>query len=193
MGSVATSKDLGAFSVLGDFLGGGIFSEGQMKFVKVIGKLTGEDPNEPVSVTAREKLTSLSIGGDVENGSILVGYNKNEEAVNPDAQIGKVLVKGDWIASSLVAGVQDITGDGFGRNDTVIAGDTTPSVLSKIAKVVIKGTATGSAAAGDHFGITAQVIGKVIIGGASVPLSNALPDDVLLDEANGDFRIVELG
>jgi hypothetical protein len=109
MGSIATTKDLGAFSVLGDFLGGGIFSEGQMKFVKVIGKLTGDDPDEPVSVTARGKLTSLSIGGDVENGSILVGYNKNEEAVNPDAQIGKVLVKGNWIASSLVAGVQDIT------------------------------------------------------------------------------------
>jgi hypothetical protein len=92
-----------------------------------------------------------------------------------------------------VAGVQDATADGFGRNDTVIAGDTTPSILSKIAKVVIKGTASGSAAGGDHFGITAQVIGKLSIGGTSVPLSSAVPDDVLLDETNGDFRVVELG
>jgi hypothetical protein len=100
-GAIATTKDLGAVSIFGDFSGGGIFSDGEVKSVKIIGKLVSDDPNVPVSVTARNKLTSLVIGGDVENGSILVGYNKNEEPVNPDAQIGKVIVKGDWIASSL--------------------------------------------------------------------------------------------
>jgi hypothetical protein len=113
--------------------------------------------------------------------------------VNPDATIGRVLVKGDWKASSLVAGVDDVTNDGFGRNDVVITGDTTPGVISKIASVVIKGTATGSTTAGDHYGITAQQIGKVKIGGTSLTLNSTDLDDILIDETNGDFRVVELG
>ena len=113
--------------------------------------------------------------------------------MNPDARVGRVLVKGDWIASSLAVGIVDATNDGFGRNDTVIAGDTTPDVLSQIASVVIKGTATGSNTAGDHYGITAQSIGKLSIAGTSVDLDKDAIDDILLDETNNDFRVIEIG
>jgi hypothetical protein len=191
-GGIATTKDLGAFSVLGDFAGG-LFSEGAMKSVKVVKSLMSESPSEPTAITARTRIDSLVIGGDVENARILVGYNRDEDPVNADARIGKVTVKGNWIASSLVAGIDDTTDDGFGRNDIVIAGDSTPSILSTIASVVIKGTATGSADAGDHFGISAQQIGKLSISGTKVPLTKGTLDDILLDEANGDFRVVEIG
>jgi hypothetical protein len=190
-GGIVTTKDLGGFSVLKDF-SGGLFSDGAMKTVKVLGKMVSDDANAPATITARNKLDSLVISGDVENARILVGYSKDEDPVNADARIGKVLVKGNWSASSLVAGIDDSTGDGFGRNDTIIAGDSTPSVVSTIASVVIKGTATGSAAPGDHYGITAQRIGKVSIGGTNIPLLKDAPDDLLLDETNNDFRLVEL-
>jgi hypothetical protein len=132
------------------------------------------------------------IGDDVENARILVGYDKDEQSVNPDAHVGKVVVKGDWIASSLAVGIADSTNDGFGRNDVLIAGDITPSVVSRIASLTIKGTASGSSGSGDHFGITAQQIGKVKIGGTNIPLSKDVADNILLDEANSDFRVVEV-
>jgi hypothetical protein len=189
-GGITTTKDLGAFSVFGDLQNGSLFGGGGIKAVKVVGRVTSNDPNDPVTITARNKLGSLVINGDVENANILAGYNTNEDPVNPDASIGKVLVKGNWIASSLVAGIDDVTNDGFGQNDIVISGDTTPAI-SKIASVVIKGIASGTAAAGDHYGITAQQIGKVSIGGELVPLTENA-DDILVDTTNNDFRVVEI-
>src|SRR5204862_3994310 len=118
--------------------GGGLFSGGSIHSVKVRGKMWAEDAAPPIIMAARQGFDTLVIKGDVKNAQILAGYTRDGEPVNPDAHIGKVVVNGDWIKSSLVAGVADSTGDGFGQNDTVIAGDETPSVLSRIAKVIIK-------------------------------------------------------
>jgi hypothetical protein len=95
---------------------------------------------------------------------ILAGYDKSNTpvAVNGNASIGAVSVGGDWIASSLVAGVQDdadaaldeIFGD---TNDQAGPGHT---LVNRIASVLIKGLVIGSAAAGDHFGFVAQQIGS---------------------------------
>jgi hypothetical protein len=189
-GSIATNKGLGPFSLLGDFQNGNLFGGDGIKSVKVLGKIVSDNPAEPVTITARNKLGSLVVNNDVENARILVGYNNDEVPLNPDARVGKVVVKGNWIASSLVAGIADSPADGFGRNDIVIAGETTPAI-SKIANVIIKGTASGSAALGDHFGITAQQIGKVSINGESVPLTDGA-DDILIDTTNNDFRVIEI-
>jgi hypothetical protein len=191
--SMTATKGFGTLSVLGDFDKSSMFSDGSIKAVKVAGKMISDDPNTPSTITARNKLDVLIVNGNVENARILVGYDKDEQPVNPDARVGRVLVKGDWLASSLVAGIADSTNDGFGRNDTVISGDTTPSVLSRIASVVIKGNAIGSAAAGDHFGISAQQIRKLSIAGESIGLSTDTADDIILDETNNDFRVVEIG
>ncbi len=187
-----TTKSFGAIKINGDLDIGSFLSDGGMKSVKIGGRMTSDDPTTPATITARTNLGNLTVNGDVVNGRIFVGYDRDENPINPDAVAGKINVKGDWAASSLTVGIDDSTSDGFGRNDTVIAGDTTPSVLSKIASVVIKGTATGSVVAGDHFGITAQQIGKVTIGGTNVALDKNATDDVLIDEANGDFRVVEI-
>ena len=101
-------------------------------------------------------------------------------------------MRGDWSASSLVAGVLDATGDGFGQNDTLIVGKNNRNLVARIASVVIKGSATGSAAAGDHFGISAQSIGKLSIDGENIALQKGKIDNFLLDETNGDFRVVEV-
>jgi hypothetical protein len=191
-GAIVSTKDFGTMT-MGDFTAGGLFSGGKMHSIKVRGTMSTENEASPLSMTARNGIDTLVINGDVKNARILAGYTKDGDAVNPDARIGKVVVKGNWIQSSLVAGVEDSTGDGFGQNDTLIPGDTTPSIVSSIAKVIIKGTASGSPGGGDHFGIVAQQIGRVSIGGIPVNLQAGAADNILVDETNGDFRVVELG
>jgi len=70
------------------------------------------------------------------------------------------------------AGVADSTGDGFGRNDTLIAGDLTPTLLATIASITIKGAALGSPGAGDFFGLTAERVLKLKIGATASVLDN---------------------
>jgi hypothetical protein len=192
-GGIISTKDLGPMSILGDMKGGNIFSGGKARSITVRGQITADDAGNPANMTSRNGFDQIKINGNVENALILAGYTKDGEPVNPDAKIGKVVVNGNWIASSMVAGVEDSTEDGFGRNDTVITGDVTPTITSKIASLVIKGTATGSVAAGDHFGIAAQQIGKLSIGGDSVDLRGLTSEGILLDAANGDFRVVTVG
>ena len=93
--------------------------------------------------------------------------------VNGNAQIGTVTVGGDWIASNLVAGVEDTGGDGFGNGTEAVIGGGT---LAKIAAVTINGTIIGTAAGGDHFGFESHQIGSFQVGGTSmnlIPLAGA--------------------
>jgi hypothetical protein len=211
-GTVSSDGDIGSVNVNQDVHGSAIAAAGQIKVVRVFGSLTSEDPAQPTLVAALAKVGStkpagavaidkLTVNGDVENAQILLGYRRevvDEQtsyvAKNPDASGGKVVVNGDWKASSLVAGVFDASGDGFGQNDELIEGDATERIFARIASIVIKGTATGSGAEGDHYAITAQQVGKVSVNGEKLTLSKstAEKDDILLDQTNGDFRLVEV-
>jgi hypothetical protein len=202
-GTVTANGDIGSVNVGGDLNGGAIAGEGRIRVVKVLGAMRSEDPTTPVVVAALARIAptrpadavaidTLRIQGDLENARILLGYNQSEIGKNPDASAGKVLVKGNWTASSLVAGVTDPNGDGFGVGDALIEGDTTPQIVARIASIVIKGTAAGTPAGGDHFGITAVEIGKLTINGEKVALQKNVKDDILLDVENGDFRVVEV-
>jgi hypothetical protein len=105
---------------------------------------------------------------------------------NADAQIGTVSVRGDWIASNLIAGVMANAG-GFGNgDDTKILGAVkdNPDLngagsVSKIASVIIKGHAIGTLDSADAaiFGIEAQQLGAIKLGGASVPLVTGAGND----------------
>ncbi len=156
--------------------------------------ITISGPLDPANAKAAVALKKLTVGGSVVNAQILAGYDDALTGLNPDAGIGKVIVNGNWSASSLVAGILDATADGFGQNDIVIPEPVTDDILSRIASLTIKGSGTGSANANDYFGITAQEIGQVKIGPTRIPLSNdpATPDNLLLDETNQDFRLVEV-
>ena len=73
----------------------------------------------------------------------------------------------------------------------VIAGDTTPNLVSRIASVIIKGTPTGSPTGTDQSAITAQTIGSLHIAGEKLPLTRG-PDNILLDPLQQNFRAVEI-
>src|SRR5690606_13635664 len=106
----------------------------------------------------------LSIGGSVDHAQILAGYNRSGEGLNPVAGIDAVIVGRDWIASNLVAGVAVGEDGQFGTDDDLLIGGSSP-VAAKIASVIIKGTADGTEAEGDHFGFVASEIRAMRIGG----------------------------
>ena len=128
-------------------------------------------------------IQKLEIGGNVLNARVLAGFNPDLTPVNRSARIGSIEVAGIWNASSASAGIADVTGDGFGRNDAPIAGS---GVISRIARITIHGNAAGSES-GDFSGITAEQIGRLRAGSIR-PLFTDGPDDFLLDD---DFRVVD--
>jgi hypothetical protein len=109
--------------------------------------------------------------------------------VNRDASIGAVKVTGTWTASDLVAGVADApAADGFGRNDTAIAGGL-GNLIAKIASVTIQG-AVSAGAGGGHFGLTAEQIGSAKIAGIKQALTKGT--DTALPPLATNFTLIEV-
>jgi hypothetical protein len=109
---------------------------------------------------------SITVTHNVTTGYFLAGYDLNFQPVNGHAQIGAVTVGGNWTSSSLVAGVRDLEHDGFGDSDDLrIQTNDGSALVSKIASITIKGTVSGTAGSGDHYGFIAQQIGALTIGG----------------------------
>ncbi|MEA3208278.1 MAG: trimeric autotransporter adhesin [Chthoniobacter sp.] len=177
--TLAVAGQIGAATITGDLTGATITA---------LGLLVPTDDKAAVAIK------KLSVGGNVANSQILAGYDLAGAAMNADVSIGTVSVKGAWTASSLVAGIADSTANGFGRDDTrivtggLVGGDL--NIIAKIASLTIKLAATGSAASGDFFGITAEQIVKAKINGAAV--TPPLDENKNTIDLDGDFRLVEL-
>jgi hypothetical protein len=183
--------------------------------ITVKGSLIGNATN-PVLITARGQVTPtvtadvaikrLFVGGRVEFSDILAGYESigsSAVGVNADAQIGAVIVGGDWIASSLVAGAQDdatpdfeLTSGDFGDADDqkITGGTDRPPTISKIASILIKGTALGTLGTGNHFGFVAEQIGSFKIGTTRFTLTAGPRNDLagLPIGITDDLRVQEI-
>jgi len=205
-GLIRTGGGTGPATVASSVLGGatlsGILSGGKLGKVSIAHDLSSADPAHPVLITALGKIgavsqrdttaiASVSIGGSVLNARILAGFTPALAAMNGDAAIGGVVVRGSWSASDLVAGARDTTADGFGQNDGLIPGHD-PALTARIASITILGAAIGSPAPGDHFGLVAEQIVKARISGVTYVLTPAPLENYLLDGANNDFRIEEV-
>lgn len=136
--------------------------------------------------TTEVVIKSLTIGGSVKNTDILGGYYDGL-GVNRTAQIGAVKVKGDWIESNLVAGVQNATNSpaNFGDNLDVLITPTgpNPAVVAKIASISIGGQVIGSATG--HFGFVAQQIGSFKAAGFTAKLTAGTDAPIQLAIAQG--------
>ena len=164
-----------------------------------IGNIVGNATN-PAIISARGRAvpttTDLAIGkltvkGRVEFAQILAGYDTTGAPVNADAQIGPVIVVGDWIASSLVAGAIATNGLFGDADDAAIAGGN-PTIASKITSLTIGGQALGTVGGADHFGIVAQSIGIVKIGGTTMPTAVGFGNDDFFVGITSDFKINEI-
>jgi len=178
-GSIRATETIGTVTVRGHILGS--FSQSVIISAQGVAGVG-------VDHTAIGKVT---IGGHANYLSILGGYSINEAPVDGDAAIGTVKIGGDARGVSIVAGV-DAGGDGFGNaNDTAVAG-VDPAAFSRIASVIIGGQVVLTSALGDEFGITAQEIGSLKIGGKSVALTAGAGNDIIMLGVASDTALREV-
>jgi hypothetical protein len=154
-------------------------------------------------------LKSLTVGGSVTDSLIRAGFELrlspgSAEFVNPDVSIGSVLVKGNWVRSSLAAGVatddsllgnaDDFLGSpSTGPNTGVVGGS--QAIVASIASITIRGQIVGTNPPGgtDHFGFEAQQIRSFTLGttrfprlpGMDGPVEVGYSGDVTVREVSG--------
>jgi hypothetical protein len=139
---------------------------------------------QPIESSTDFAIGRLTVGGSVQYAEILAGYDVDPTVdrrglvTNGDAQIGVVSIKGNFVASSIVAGVKT-TDNFFGNADDLSVAGNSSTVLSKIGSVVIGGQAYGTTNSTDlnTYGIAAQQVGSVRIGGFLVPLTPGASND----------------
>jgi hypothetical protein len=193
--AIVANDDIGSLTVKGSLIG----NTNSLGSTHVLIMARGQATPTGSSDLAIGK---INIHGHVELTDILAGYGANHTGLvltplDGNAQVGPVKIGGDWVASSLVAGVtnsgnqaslaSDFTHFGDG-NDTAIAGSTG---LAKIASIVIGGIVVGTEATGDHFGFEAHTLGSFKATGFTAPLT-AGNDVIPLSPLTGDVTIREL-
>jgi hypothetical protein len=202
-GSVsAAGAGIAAVTVYGDVTGGGgdfsaaINTNGKLGVVTIHpngvgnkGDVTGGGGNRSASIHA------LTIARVTVDGTVTGGPGVNGASVIADRTIGAVTVNTDWIGASIAAGV-NAGGDGlFGTGDDIGA------FAGSIGAITIKGTASGTADAGDHFAFTANWVKSLKIGGATLSLKAGKGNDTTPGVSieppapaapTGDFTVVEL-
>lgn len=163
----------------------------------------------PATAAKAGGIKSINVTSSITNTLIRAGYNSGSgTASNPDAGIGAVTVGGNWVSSSLVAGVLNIGANNMNDNglmddnknygdaaDQKISEAVVDSIFSKIASVTIKGFAIGTPPNllnTDFFGIVAEQIGAVKVGLRSYTLATGSDTIGLLLGNTGDFRVKEI-
>jgi hypothetical protein len=203
--TIGGSLIAGVGATTGQFeLNGAVSVENDIGTVLIGGSLLGNATNPAIisargqaipSATADMAIGSVRVLGNVEYGFIRAGFDLNGYAMNADAQIGTVTVGGDWIASNLVAGANP-GGDGwYGNSDDYkmkgVAVDQ-PTRSSRIASLTIAGEALGTPDGVRHFGVVAQSVGAVKIGGTPLVLHAGDTNDNLLVGITSNFRVREV-
>ena len=181
----------------------GIEAQTTLGPVKIKGSILGSDDSEivitaggnltvPAGATTNVAITSIDVGGSVEHARILAGFDGFLAAINGSAGIGSVKVGGDWIASSLVAGVQNLGANNaaggtgpdadnliFGNNSDHHIAAGPAGIRAKIASVTIKGLVIGTGGiANDTFAFVAEEIGAFKAAGVAAPLMGGPNNDL---------------
>ena len=96
-----------------------------------------------------------------------------------NAQLGAVKVGGDWISSSLIAGIDSVGGRVGDGNDVKAAGGAPdPNAFSKIASITIGGQVLGTVGEPNRaFGFGAEFIGSFKVGGSALALKPGAHND----------------
>jgi hypothetical protein len=194
--SIRSGTAIGTISVQGSLIGN-VTPNGRSL---VIISATGPSVS---STTANIAIGNIMIGGRVERANIFAGYSTSLTAANDGVEITSVSVSRDWIASNLVAGMQNLGADdlpgGLGPNeDNINFGDVHDtfiglgSVTNRISRISIGGLVAGTAAPDDHFGFTSHAIGSFKAGAFVAPLSGAFGEVIELSPLTEDATIREV-
>jgi len=190
-------------------------TNGALGAITVGGSIYTPDADEPIlffafgQPTAPTKgldlaIRSLTVKGSVENTQIRAGLGP----FNADASVGSIAVGGDWIASTVAAGVNPGADTVFGTADdgkvSVATPRDNPALFSTIGSFTVRGQAFGTAVENDDmFGIVAERIGKAKVGGRTFAFTTGATPEAFfaaptLDGRGAenpafDFTIRELG
>lgn len=202
---IADGTDISSIEIGGDLVSGPGARSGHIGAARNLGTVTVDalvgTPIQPALITAggmllpdnhsqAVALKKLTVRDSTAFADILAGYGIDRNPINPDAQIGTVIVgvgagAGSWTATNLVAGATSgdpaAGGDGqFGTGDDVriFAAEESVNVIARIASVVIKGGVQISGAQGAHFGIVAEQVNSLKIGGVTIPLDPHAADNI---------------
>ena len=185
--SIRAGKDIGSLTVKGSIVGNSAAGQLSSVIISAVGQATP-------GATSDLAIGKITVGGRVERAQILAGYSTALVATNGNASIGPVKVGSHWIASDLVAGVQDdadaALDDAFGdADDQLIPGFGGDALVARIASIAIKGVVIGNASSTfDRFGFTAEQIGSFTASGAKFPLT-AGADTFVLSPLTNDVTL----
>jgi hypothetical protein len=109
-----------------------------------------------------------------------------------------VTVGGDWVASSLAAGVvpgdDGFYGDGDTNEGKMSGAGVTDvaTVSSKITSLTIGGQVLGTVGGADFFAIMAENVVALKVGGTTIPLAAGSHNDDFFLGLTGDFKVQEV-
>lgn len=182
-GAILAVSDIGSITIKGNVIGSMTVNGKNPVIIAAYGSSTPSD--KAVSIG------EIRIGGRVENTVLAAGV-LDSVGYNGNAQIGAVTVGGDWIASSLVAGIRDAGANGFGNlDDVAVPSPVGDGLVSRIASVTIRGFVAGTTAPGDQYGFTAQQIGSFKAGGKALVLTAGTDGIIPLASLTGDMHLRE--
>jgi hypothetical protein len=218
---VRSQGNLGSVTILGSVTPGAESGGGALTFsgaiqagqtlgaVSIGGSINGNATNPvtisgvglaaPTKKTQDPAIGSVTVGGTANFAMIMAGYDPAGNAASGDAQIGAVTVKGDLIASDIIAGVKTTTAYFGGGSDSVIAmpsGATTDGIYATIGRVIVGGQIEGELGnAVATFAIEAQEIGAVSEGGAALALKPGPGNDgfFVAGDTGHDVHVKEFG
>jgi hypothetical protein len=197
-GAIAARDDIGSLTIRGSVIGHPDTGNGASPAV-----ISARGQKNPTA-TSDVAIGRLTILGRVDHAQILAGYDVFFlVAKNADAQVGKVKIGGDWIASSLAAGSINLGTDGVlgGGDDNLNFGDANDAkiadanddfaVFSKIASITIGGQVYGTLnPTTDRYGFVAEEIVSFKVGGFKFPLTAGENNDGFISV--GPFNDVRL-
>jgi hypothetical protein len=187
-------------------LNGVIGAQDDIVNATIKGHLKGNNTN-PAMIVARGQVNptattdvaigTLTVNGRAEFAQIMAGvFPGNMGPQNADAQITSVTIGGDWVSSSITAGVFAGIDAKYGTADDVkVAGAGVKDVAglsSKITSLTIGGQAYGSPSILDHFGIVAENVGSLKVGGTVMTLFAGNGNDDFAIGLFPDFRLNEV-
>lgn len=189
-----TSVDFDVPGAVDKLFVGGDITDSNLTFTNKLPALTvtGDVVNSTLSFTKGAGTTKF--GGDFTRSKLLAGYDATGAAVNADAMFGAVTIVGRLRESSIVAGASAGVDGIFGTDDDTLIGGGTARAVAKIASIVIGSGVEGNAAGGDGFGIVAEQIGSLRIGGLATALVRGAGNDLtpFLLGTTDDVRVREV-
>lgn len=181
-GNISSVK-IGASLLGGEGSGSGYVAAGQTLGSLEAAFASGSSESSRPRISAGDSITSVTISESIFNTDILAGYNTDGIGFNPDAQIGTVKIgtgtgPGHMQGTNIVAGI-GVGSDGkFGTfDDVVFAGSSSSPAYSKIASVIVKGTIEPTDSSGDSFGILAENLVSLKVGGSTLSLASGALND----------------